>query len=413
MGGPQVTSTLPKVKILWVKSDFLHPTTKGGQIRTLEMLKRIHARHEVHYVGMQAPGDKEGFGRAGEYSTKAWAVDHAPPDKKSLGFAAQLFRGLFSQMPVAVQRWVSPAKRKLLRQLMAENEYDAVVCDFLAPAPHFDLLSNCVLFQHNVESMIWERQAQSARGALRRWYFGEQAKRMHTYEGTVCRSVRRVIAVSEADAREMERRFGLKKVFSVPTGVDVDYFARPESVAGDQAAEFRADIVFVGSMDWMPNVDGIEWFVAEVLPLIRRELPGTTVAIVGRKPPAGIIELANKDAAIKVTGTVPDVRPYLWGSSISVVPLRIGGGTRIKIYEAMAAYSPVISTAIGAEGLDVKHGENILLADDPSAFASACVTLLRDAAQRSRIAASAQKHVTAHYSWEGVAAIFEKLLQEQ
>src|SRR6185437_13822916 len=134
--------------------------------------------------------------------------------------------------------------------------------------------------------------------------------------------------------------------------------------------------VFVGSMDWMPNSEGILWFVREVLPVIRRRLPECSLTVVGRKPSEEILQLANDDPHITVTGTVPDVRPYLWQSSVSIVPLRIGGGTRLKIYEAMAARSPVVSTTIGAEGLTVSDGEDIRLADTSESFARICVELL-------------------------------------
>src|SRR3981081_1862320 len=128
-------------------------------------------------------------------------------------------------------------------------------------------------------------------------------------------------------------------------------------------------------MDWMPNVDGVDWFLNEVLPLIRKRKPDCSVAIVGRTPPERLTNLQKEDSKIIVTGTVPDVRPYLWGSPVSIVPLRIGGGTRLKIYEAMAAKIPVVSTTVGAEGLDVCNGENIHIADLPAEFAECCVTL--------------------------------------
>ena len=125
-------------------------------------------------------------------------------------------------------------------------------------------------------------------------------------------------------------------------------------------------------MDWLPNIDGVKWFTAEILPLIRARRPACTVAIVGRKPGSDIVSLSG--GGIQVTGTVPDVRPHLWGASVSIVPLRIGGGTRLNIYESMAAGTPVVSTTVGAEGLDVSSPENILLADTPQTFADACAS---------------------------------------
>jgi glycosyltransferase involved in cell wall biosynthesis len=170
------------------------------------------------------------------------------------------------------------------------------------------------------------------------------------------------------------------------------------------------DLVFVGSMDWMPNVDGMVWFAKEVWPLIRRKLPGCTLAVVGRTPAREVTALGEREPGIQITGTVPDVRPWLWGSKASIVPLRIGGGTRLKIYEAMAARTAVVSTTIGAEGLDISPGQDILIADEPEAFAEACIRLVTDAAQRQKLSDAAWTHVSSEHSWEAAATVFEELL---
>ena len=229
---------------------------------------------------------------------------------------------------------------------------------------------------------------------------------MLQYEGEVCRSVRKVVAVSQADAETMRHTYGVSRVSPIPTGVDLDYFARPMS------APKLANLVFLGSMDWMPNIDGAVWFVREVLPLIRRRRPDCSLAIVGRRPTSEVGKLAESDSGITVTGTVPDVRPWLFGSLAAIVPLRIGGGTRLKIYEAMAAKVPVVSTTIGAEGLDVADGENIHLADMPDDFAARCVALLDSESERERLASNAWDMVASSYSWDAITRGMERLLFE-
>lgn len=203
-----------------------------------------------------------------------------------------------------------------------------------------------------------------------------------------------------------EKTFGVKS-YPVPTGVDLDYFRRPAD------ALRTSDLVFVGSMDWLPNCDGVNYFVREVMPLIWKSKPDCSLAIVGRTPAPNIKALAEQDSRIKVTGTVPDVRPYLWGASVSIVPLRIGGGTRLKIYEAMAAGTATVSTTIGAEGLDVSHPENIRLADTSQAFADRCLALLNDRAERESVAAYALHLVTSRYSWDAITDAFESLIKAQ
>jgi glycosyltransferase involved in cell wall biosynthesis len=393
------------MKILWVKSDFLHPTTKGGHIRTLEMLRRLHTRHDVHYVALEDRTQPEGLARSGEYCSHAYPVPHDVPPRRSLRFLLQLVAGLWSRKPVSISRYESGAMRGVITKLLAQERFDCVVCDFLTPAVNFSSLHGVVLFQHNVESIIWERHANTASNPLARFYFRLQASRMLAWERYVCRQVQHIVAVSAADAQRMREMFDVTKVADVPTGVDLEFFAPSGS------SKRVADLVFVGSMDWLPNIDAIRFFVADVLPLIRRARPNCSLAVVGRLPGPEITAFAANDPNILVTGTVKDVRPYLWGSTVSVVPLRIGGGTRLKIYEAIAAKVPVVSTTIGAEGLDVTAPTHIRLADTAEAFAAECVALLDGEAERMRLAAAAWESVSSRFSWETVTRQFEKILE--
>lgn len=392
------------MKILWVKTDFLHPTTRGGQIRTLEMLRQLHKRHEVHYVAFDDPANLEGTRRSSEYSTRAYPVPHRVVPKRSVSFVGQLVGGLFSPIPVAIARYRSEAMRQMIDRLTTEHDYDAMICDFLAPSVNIDDMTGWVLFQHNVETIIWERHAQTGRTPLHRAYFAQQARRMFEWERSVCTDASHVVAVSQIDEQILRDRFGAQHTSCVATGVDLDFFERPV-----QAAQTH-DLVFVGSMDWMPNIDGIHWFVSEVWPLIRAQKPDCKLAVVGRNPPPSLLA-ETKDSSITITGTVPDVRPSLWNSAVSIVPLRVGGGTRLKIFEAMAAGTPVVSTTIGAEGLPLRHLEHIRIADAPQQFAADCLDLLRNAEARRVLAANALELIRANFSWEQVTRRFEETLR--
>jgi glycosyltransferase involved in cell wall biosynthesis len=393
------------MKILWVSPGFLHPTTKGGQIRTLEILRHLHRWHEVHYAALAHPDAPEGPRRAGEYSTRSYAFPHRPPGKQTAAFVGQLARGLFSPAPLAVSRFYSPALARFLPELMERERFDRLVCDFLASAPHVQDLRRAVLFQHNVETIIWRRRAEHASGPLDKAYLQMQAERMYRYERRACRAAGVVVAVSPVDARMMREMFGAARVHEIPTGVDLGFFAPPPS------APPVADLLFVGSMDWLPNVDGVKYFLREILPLIRNRRPQATFAIVGRDPPPELRAVAQQDSRVTVTGTVSDVRPYVWGAKVSVVPLRIGGGTRLKIYESMAARVPVVSTRVGAEGLEVTHPENIRLADTPGEFAGQCLDLLESDTERVRMAGAAWQLVSSRFSSEQVARRFEQILE--
>jgi glycosyltransferase involved in cell wall biosynthesis len=193
-------------------------------------------------------------------------------------------------------------------------------------------------------------------------------------------------------------------VHVVPTGVDTAYFAEVGGPARPR------HMVFTGSMDWLPNEDGMVYFVRDVLPLIRRHEPTATLSIVGRAPTPAIARLASEEG-VEVTGRVDDVRPHMAAGAVYIVPLRIGGGTRLKIFEAMAMGKPVVSTTIGAEGLPVTPGADVVIADTAETFADAVVRLFRDDAERRRIGAAAKRLVAERYDWSAVFGHLEEALE--
>jgi polysaccharide biosynthesis protein PslH len=392
------------MKILWVKSDFLHPTTKGGHIRTLGILRQLHTRHEIHYVALDLGDQPGGVERSSEYSTKAYSISHRASLHNSARFWLEAAANLPARLPLAVSRYASLAMRRQVSDLIAQEGFDAIVCDFLFAAPNIPDLARATLFQHNVEAQIWQRRLEHSTGALERKYLHSQHEKMRRYERQVCREAKRIIAVSEPDAATMRTEYGANDVRWVPTGVDINYFRPPAEIERGQS------LVFVGSMDWQPNVDGVRWFVADILPRIQQRLPACRFTIAGRRPDTSIRKIADDYPGIRVTGTVDDIRPYLWESAVSVVPLRIGGGTRLKVFEAMAARIPVVSTTIGVEGLDVANGSNISIADSPEEFADRCLELLSDPTARCRVASQAWEMVAACYSWEVVSRKFEECL---
>ena len=213
-----------------------------------------------------------------------------------------------------------------------------------------------------------------------------------------------MLAVSETDRDVFLEYIEPAKLTIVPTGVDIEFF---KPCPGSEAP---GSLVFTGSMDWLPNEDGIVFFVEQVLPLIRQHVPRVTVSVVGRKPSQRLKNLVAQDQSVQLTGWVEDVRPYVVRGAVCIVPLRIGGGTRLKIYEAMAMGKAVVSTTIGAEGLPVRHGENILIADAPQDFARQTVALLGNAAQRNQIGTAARKLVAENYTWASVAEGFARVL---
>jgi polysaccharide biosynthesis protein PslH len=394
--------------ILWIKTELLHPVDKGGRIRTYQMLRALSRQHEITYLtlddGTAAP---DALSKATEYCARVETVAFAPPSKGNMAFYAALLRNLISPLPYAVARYEVAGLRDRLRALCAKGNVDVIVCDFLAPSINVpdDLGVPIVLFQHNVEAMIWQRHASVATQPVKQAYMREQWRRMARFEASECRRMSSVVAVSAQDADVFRRDYGATEVHDVPTGVDTEYFVRQNQ------PRTAGSMVFTGSMDWMPNEDGIAWFVERVLPYIRAEVPQASLTIVGRSPTAKVKALQSTEMRVAVTGSVPDVRPYLASHQLFVVPLRVGGGTRLKIYEGMAMGLPTVSTTIGAEGLPVANGEHIVLADDPESFGRACVALLNNPAACQLMGNAADLYVREHFGWDGVARTFAEFCQ--
>jgi glycosyltransferase involved in cell wall biosynthesis len=390
------------MRILWIKTELLHPIDKGGRIRSYQILRALSRQHQVTYLclddGLAAADAVE---RAREYAQEVVVVPFRPPPKMSAGYFADLLLNLFSPLPYAIARYASPELGARIRQLAPAS--DLIVCDFLMPSVDVpaDLPAPAVLFQHNVEAMIWQRHASVPQHFLRRAYMRLQWRRMLHYEARQCRRFAHVIAVSAMDAELMRHEYGAASVGYVPTGVDLEYFRARRARLPDSR-----ELVFIGSMDWMPNDDGIRWFASEIFSRIQERVAGARLTVVGRSPSAAMCELAARNPAIEVTGTVADVRPYLERAAISVVPLRIGGGTRLKVYEAMAMGIPVVSTTIGAEGLPVRHGEQLLIADSVDEQVAAIGALLTDQRLVAALSANALRHVQEHCSWDAVAQCF-------
>ncbi|CAA9293264.1 MAG: FIG137776: Glycosyltransferase [uncultured Gemmatimonadaceae bacterium] len=392
------------MRILWLKTEFLHPVDKGGRIRTYNMLRELAREHHVTYLtlddGTAAP---DAAARASEYAHEVVRVPFAAPARGSSAFYADLLRNAVSPLPYAIARYHSPAMRSEVERLARDESFDVLVCDFLTPSLNVPagLSLPTVLFQHNVEAAIWRRHFEVATHPVKRAYFREQWRRMRNWERAECRRFDHVVAVSQDDLRAFRDEYGVARVSAVPTGVDTAYF-RPSG-----AVERRPhNLVFTGSMDWLPNEDAIKHFVADVLPRIRREVPGVTLTVVGRNPTPAVRELAALYDHVEVTGSVPDVRPYMERAAVFVVPIRIGGGTRLKIYEAMGMERAVVSTTVGAEGLPVQHGRDVVLADGAEGFAAATVALLRDPAAAAALGARGADAVRSQFGWDRVSAQF-------
>ena len=402
------------MRILWLKSDLLLPLDKGGKLRTWHLMRHLARRHEITYLAFAEAdtprADVEGMR---EVAARVETIERADPPKGSARFYLDAATHLVDPLPYAVGKYRSRAYRAKLAELLRANRFDLVVCDFLFPAVNLPDRLPCpaILFTHNVESEIWRRHAETKTAAWQRWLYGAQHRRMLRYEGRTLARFDGVLAVSDADARTFAWLYPdamARPAYVVQTGVDTDFF-KPSADRNPQSSICNPHLVFTGSMDWLPNEDAMIFFAREILPRIREDEPDVTLTIVGRAPTPAVKKLAD-DAAIRVTGRVDDVRPFMEAASVYIVPLRIGGGTRLKIFEAMAMGKAVVSTGVGAEGLPIEPGKHALIADEPSAFARAVVRLIRDVDRRRQLERAARALVLERYDWSAVAGDLERAL---
>lgn len=289
---------------------------------------------------------------------------------------------------------------------MATQSVDLCVADFMVAVPNMSLAGPVpvVYFAHNVEYMIWKRLHDNETRSWRRVLLGIEWRKMRRCEASACNDAHLTVAVSPQDRDALAALAPDGEVRAVPTGVDIDYFVP------DDDAETPDHLVYMGSMDWHPNEDAVLYFIDTILPRIRRARPAVSLTVVGRNPSRHLQRVAAQ-AGVRITGTVDDVRAFVAAAAVVVVPLRVGGGTRLKIFEALAMGKAVVSTTVGAEGLPLIDGTHWLRADEPAAFAEAVVTLLRDPARRRQLGAAGRRLVEERHSWAQVATEFEALIE--
>jgi glycosyltransferase involved in cell wall biosynthesis len=256
-----------------------------------------------------------------------------------------------------------------------------------------------VLDEHNAVWTIFQRMARQERG-LKRLLLEVEWRRLKRYEGRICRASAAVVAVSADDRAALLDAGAPESIAVIPIAGEIREL---QPVRRNPDAH---GILSMATMYWPPNIDGVLWFAREILPLIRQAEPDAPCYIVGARPPQSVVEL-GADSTIQVTGYVADPAAYLQSSAVMVVPLRAGGGMRVKILEALARGIPVVSTTIGAEGIDVTPGQHLLIADEPAAFAAAVVQLLRDRACGDQIAQQGRSHAAARYDWRTVCTAIE------
>ena len=376
-------------------------------MRSLQIVSALSRHHRVTLVTTHGPGDDPaGLAKQLPDCQQVVSIPYDVPKRGSSAFPLTVARSWFSSYAVDLWKWRVDDLRECVRELVESDRADVVVSDFLFAAPNVPIGGRVpvVLFEHNVEYLIWKRLSALERNPIKKLLFEIEWRKLRDKEAELCGRADLTIAVSEEDRARLANMAPGAKTGSIPTGVDTTYFAP----AGRPTIPSR--LVFSGSMDWHPNEDAVIYFGESILPKIRAQVPDTSFAIVGRNPTQRLRDAAQRLGMI-VTGTVDDVRPYLDEAAVYVVPLRVGSGTRMKIFEALGMAKPVVSTTVGAEGLALTDQKEFIAADDPDAFAAAVVYLLHNERQRTELGEAGRALVVERYSWDQVAKQFEMLCE--
>lgn len=386
------------MKILCITTKSPYPLYEGRALRTYNLIKHAAAEHEVHLLSfVQTPEEVQGIEHMRTVCASVQALPLYMSGRGAL--LGDVLREPFTRSPLLAVKYDTAPLRAAMARLMREHRFDVIHLDMLHLADHIGACAGVpvVLMEHNVESVLFARRIEAESGWLKKLYFRYQLGKLQRYEAWACRQADHVIAVSDADADELRALCGHDRVTSIPNAVDTEFFR-------SQAVPQRANsLVFVGGLTWFPNADAIRYFCAEVLPLIAEQVPDVSLTVVGKSPSSGIERSVAENPRVKLTGLVDDVRPLIDEAACYVVPLRVGGGTRLKILDAMAMGKPLVSTSIGCEGLEVQDGRELLIADDPRRFADAVIRVLREPGVAGDLGANGRRLVTERYEWRVIA----------
>ncbi len=388
----------------------------GGRIKSYHTLRLLGERYDLTLCALLRTGEFGGVEVAQKSPRPNLSAEHwFSLDRNLLSNPIHAAFALTRKKSFVIIRDNVESLASSMSYLLGEERYDAIHLDHLQMAQFVpDTLpydARIILDQHNVEHRIIRRIAETpGANPLLRWYAGVEWRKLRDFETAALRRADATLAVSDAD-RDAFLSLApdlAGKIETVPIGVDTDYFAVAER------APDADTILSIGTMSWLPNIDAVCWFVTEILPLVREKKPGVRVAVVGANPAKEVLALGKRDPAVAVSGTVPDVRPYAKECGVFIVPLRSGSGVRVKILNALAMGLPVVSTALGAEGIAVTHGLNILIADTPRDFADAVCRVLTDRAFADRLGTNGRALVEQNYTWEAVGrrlhAVYDRVL---
>ncbi len=389
------------MKMLMIAHFIPYPPHGGAIQRTFNLLREASKYNEIDLICFNQKKIQPNIQKQmsniealGKYCRDITVVD-IPSDRNRLLRAALLFLNLLSFTPFDVWRFRSKRMASILRDKLSQNKYELIHVDTLALAQYKKYASALpsVLVHHNVESTYILRRGRSEKSPLSKIYLFLQGLKTRSFEKKIAPCFDANITVSDLDSENFRKRIPRATFITITNGTDPDYFM-PTSIPQEDI------LIFTGGLTWYPNKDAMLYFCGEIYPLIKKINSGIRLDIIGRTPPEELTRMAESDSSIKLYGYVDDVRDYVARAAVYIVPIRVGGGTRLKILDAFAAGKAVVSTSIGCEGIDVTPDSDILIGDTPQEFSNHVIRLLNDRNLRGKMGCQARKLIETKYSWE-------------
>lgn len=392
------------MKVLIVTPEVPYPPDQGGRIRMFNIIKHLSRKNTLYLVSTSiSPTSLRYYEKLMEYCKSVYIVPHY---NSPLNRASRIVKSILTRRPFVVYKHMSKALENKVAAVVAKEQPDVVLVEF-----HY--IADCVrainlprvVDMHNIDHVLYKRLASNPRFSLKKVHAWVQAPLMRKFETIVPQQFDACVVVSREDASRLEDLSGTANTVIIPNGVDVDYFSPYVNLP-----EIKHSLVYVGSMDYYPNIDAVLWLYREIMPLIWQKRPRTTLAIVGRNPPKSVQAL-QADSRIYVSGAVEDVRPYWKGASIAILPIRVGSGTKLKVLEAASMGKAIVGTPIAFEGFDFQHGTHVIVGNNAYEISASVIELLDDDARREKLGYAARQLAYERYKWSYCIDQLEEVLE--
>ncbi|MCD6162707.1 MAG: glycosyltransferase [candidate division Zixibacteria bacterium] len=395
------------MKILLITHLLPYPPSGGVRIRNYNLLKEASKNNDIYMLTFYQQAHLENPEKFDQYVMeikeycKHLEVFEIPTDNKKLAWYAMLLLNIFSFAPYSDWYFRSKKMKHAIKQQIASNSFDVVEIGTIGLARYAKLAPDipAVLVHHNIESALIYRRSKAVKNWFSKVYLLLQAWKLKRHEALSGKYIKYHTTCSEEDKTILAKHCPDANIAVVPNGVDIEYF-QPDNDLVE-----KNSLVFAGGLNWFPNLDAMIYFKNDIWPILKSKIPNISMNLIGMKPGRELLEFSKKDESFKVLGFVDDVRPYIAKAAVYVVPIRVGGGTRLKILDAMAMGKAIVSDPIGCEGIDVSHGEDILTGATPQEFATHVIEILNNDEKRKKLEINARDKMVRKYSWTSIGPL--------